>query len=87
MIFQIKWTETAVKSLEKMDRVDAKRVIEKIEEIKCDPFRYVKKLRGVPFYTLRIGKYRVILIIDFQKMTIFIVEVEHRKKVYKKLKR
>ena len=86
MSFEVKWTETALKSLKKLDKKSIKRIIEKVEGIKENPFLYVKKLKGIPLYSLRVGKYRIILSIEFKKLVIFVIEVEHRKKVYKKLK-
>ena len=86
MSFQVKWTETALRSLKKLDKKTAKRIIEKVERIKENPFLYVKKLKGFPLYSLRVGKYRVILAIEFKKLVIFIVEMEHRKRAYRKLK-
>jgi len=86
MSFQVKWTETALNSLKRLDKKIIERIMEKVERIKENPFLYVKKLKGVPLYSLRVGKYRVILVIEYKKLVIFVIEVEHRKKVYRKLK-
>ena len=86
MSFKLKWTETAVKSLKKFNKKDVERIVKKIERIKENPFRFIKKLKGLPFYSLRIGNFRVLMIIDFSNSVIFVVEVEHRKRIYKKLR-
>lgn len=86
MSFKLKWTETAVKSLKKFNKKDVERIVKKMERIKENPFRFIKKLKGLPFYSLRIGNFRVLMIIDFSNSVIFVVEVEHRKRIYKKLR-
>ena len=86
MSFIVRWTDTALRSIEKLDKITAKRIIKKIEEIKNNPFYYIKKIKGFPLYSLRVGKYRIILSIEFKKLLIFVIAVEHRKKVYKRLK-
>jgi len=86
MNFEVKWTETALRALKKLDKKIVKKIIKKVEEIRSNPFFHIKKLKGFPLYSLRIGKYRVILSIEFKNLVIFVIEVEHRKKVYKKLK-
>jgi len=82
MSFVVRWSKTALQSLKRLDKKIAKRIIRKVEEIKTNPFRYVKKLKGLPFYTLRVGNYRVIMAIEFKKLIIFVIEVEHRRRVY-----
>jgi len=84
MRYEVIWAETAVRELEKMDRKVAKRIIDRVEAIKENPFRFVKKLVDLPFYSLRVGDYRVILSIDAGKLVIFVVHVGHRSKVYKR---
>ena len=49
--------------------------------------KYVKKLQGSkepPFYSLRLGDYRVILNIVDNVMVIHVIEVGHRNKIYRK---
>ena len=84
MKYEVKWTENALRSLKKLSKDVSKRVIEKVEEISEDPFRYVKKLKGFPLYSLRVGVYRVILSIEAKNLVIFVVEVDHRRKIYRK---
>ncbi|HDI75095.1 MAG TPA: type II toxin-antitoxin system RelE/ParE family toxin [Thermoprotei archaeon] len=82
MKYRVLWTKTAVRCLRKLDRETAKRIIDSVEEASEKPFKYIKKLYGMPFYSLRIGDYRAILAVDSSKQTIVVLEVEHRKKVY-----
>ncbi len=85
MKYRVLWTRAALNSLKKLGKKDSRMVLEKLEDTAEDPFRHVKKLKGLPFYSLRIGKYRAILVLDVDKQVIYVVVVEHRKKAYKKL--
>ena len=84
MEFRIKWTEHAITQLERLGKKDRKIIFEKVEEIKEDPYRYVKKLRKLPLHRLRVGQYRVIISIKNKKTIILVLEVGHRSKIYKK---
>ena len=80
--YQVKWTETTVRFLEKMERSDAERILEKMKLVSKNPFHYIKRLKGIPLYSLRTGKYRVIMSIEREKLVILVVEVGNRKNVY-----
>ena len=80
--YEVKWTETTARFLEKMENVDADRILEKMKLVSKNPFHYVKRLKGIPLYSLRTGKYRVIMSIEREKLVILVVEVGNRKNVY-----
>ena len=80
--YEIKWTETTVQFLEKIESVDAERILEKMKLVSKNPFHYIKRLKGIPLYSLRTGKYRVIMSIEREKLVILVVELGNRKNVY-----
>lgn len=80
--YEVKWTGTAARCLEKMNNVDAKRILEKMELVSKNPFHYIKRLKGVPLYSLRTGKYRVIMSVERENLVILVVDVGKRKNVY-----
>ncbi len=84
MKYEVKWTETSLGQLEKLDKILAKRIVDKVEFISEDPFMHVQKLRGFDLYRLRVGNYRVIMSIEGKKMIIFVLEVGHRRAIYRK---
>ena len=86
MRYKVYWTRTAVKDLKKIDKKVVERIIEQVEEATLNPFRYFKKLRAMPLYSLRIGDYRVIASLDHEKRTIVVLIVEHRGIVYRRFK-
>ncbi len=80
--YEIKWTETTVRFLEKMESVDAERILGKMKLVSKNPFHYIKRLKGTPLHSLRTGNYRVIMSIEREKLVILLVEVGNRKNVY-----
>lgn len=84
MSYEVKWTDTSIKQLEKLTKSVSKRIIDKVESITKDPFKFVKKLKGFDLYRLRVGDYRVIMSIEKGKMIIFVLEAGHRSVVYQK---
>ena len=57
--YQIKWTETAIQSLDKIERDLERRILKRVNGLNVNPFRYVKRLKAVPLFSLRVGIYRV----------------------------
>ena len=80
--YAVKWTETSARLLEKMEIVDVERILEKMKLVSKNPFRYVRRLKGIPLYSLRTGKYRVIMSIERENLVILVVDVGNRKNVY-----
>jgi mRNA interferase RelE/StbE len=80
--YEVKWTETTARFLEKMEGVDAEKILEKMKLVSKAPFHYIKRLKGVPLYSLRTGKYRVIMSIEREKLVILVIDVGNRRNVY-----
>ncbi|PIN99936.1 type II toxin-antitoxin system RelE/ParE family toxin [archaeon CG10_big_fil_rev_8_21_14_0_10_43_11] len=83
-MFEIVWSDNAANNLRKLPRNISKRVYKKVDELKENPYSNAKKLAGTSFYRVRVGDYRVIFTIIKDKLAILILNVKHRKKVYKK---
>ncbi len=84
MAYNIRITDTAKKQLAKLDRQTAKRIDAKLRQISNDPFAYVSRLAGLEFYKLRVGDYRVLMSIHRDILVILVVEISHRRNVYKR---
>jgi mRNA interferase RelE/StbE len=65
-----------------MDKSNADRILEKLNVLRQNPFRYVKRLKDVPLYSLRTGKYRVLMSIERENLAILVVDIGSRKNVY-----
>ena len=83
MIYDIVFTETALRQLKKLDKATQERIMMALWRIRHDPFKHVLKLTNRPEYRLRVGDYRVLMLIDRGKLIILIVAVGHRKKIYR----
>ena len=74
-----------IKEVKKFPKEIRVRVREKLILIEKSPFDEVQKLGGFNLYKSRVGKYRIILIIDFESKKIYPMSFDLRKKVYKQL--
>jgi mRNA interferase RelE/StbE len=77
--------ENIQKSLNKLPPEVRERIVQKIHDIREDPFRYVIPDKGTDYHRLRVGNYRVIMKIENGKMVIIVVRIDNRSNVYKKI--
>jgi mRNA interferase RelE/StbE len=84
MRWQIIWSEKSVKQLEKTDKKNAQMIYDAVLDCTQDPFKSMARLTNSPFYKLRVGNYRIILDLQQSKMIIFVIETDHRERIYKK---
>ena len=83
-MYDVLFTNKALKQLKKLEEKIQKRIISVLERIKIRPEHYITKLVGDTGYKLRVGDYRVIVDIDNDKLIILVLKVSHRKSIYKK---
>jgi len=76
----MKSAEQQLSSLVKNARED---IIIALERIKIRPHAFVKRLIGRRYYRLRVGAYRVILDIREDSLIIVVIELGHRRDIYK----
>lgn len=86
--WKIEYEGRARKQLKKLDRTAAIRIVRDLEEDLArtgDPRAFGKALVGEwsGFWRYRIGEYRAIAKIEDDIVTIFIIEVAHRRDVYR----
>lgn len=82
-MYNIEFSETAWKQLCKLERNVQIRIIAALERIRIRPYPHVRKLVESLYFRLRVGDYRLILDIQRDKLIIFVIEVGHRKDIYK----
>ena len=86
MSFEILFSNFADKQLSKLPVSIQNRIISTLKRCKIRPYSHVKKLVGSKYFRLRVGDYRVIMDIIDSKLIIHVIEIGHRKNIYKKLK-
>lgn len=84
MAWQVIWSVKSVKQLEKYDKKNAQHIFDTVLDCVDDPFTHVTRLTNSSFYRLRVGNYRIILDLQQSKVIIFVIEVDHRARIYKK---
>ena len=82
-MFDLYFTTESKNFLKKLNKQDSKRIISTLERCRVRPHAHVKKLVSSPYFRLRVGDYRVILDIKAGKLLIIVVEIGHRKNIYK----
>ena len=82
-MYNVVFTQRAVKDLENIDEQMRNRIAVKLREYAKEPQRYARKLINskIGTYRFRIGDYRVVF--DIDRENIAILRVGHRKSIYK----
>lgn len=88
MAWAINYSDTAVKELKKLDKGAAREILDYLVEkiaMLDDPTTAGKALTGTlaTFWRYRIGDMRIICHIDKVEVTVLVLRVAHRSKVYK----
>ncbi len=83
-MYEIEFTNRAVKNLKKIDSKYQKLIIEKLEVLAQNPVKGVniKSLIGTIYYRLRVADYRVIYELQNNELIILIIDINHRKDIY-----
>jgi len=84
MPWQIEWSDEAVRDITSLEKDVAERIIKKLDQVVTDPYRYFERIVGSDEFKLRVGDYRVIVLLANNSKIIFIKKAGHRKNVYKK---
>ncbi len=82
-MYEILFSHSAKEKLKELPNNIKNDIGRALERIKIRPFSFIKRLRNSPYYRLRVGNYRLITNIDAIKLTINIIELGHRKDIYK----
>lgn len=82
-MYKIELSKIAEKQLYKLGKEIQERIIVTLERIRVRPQAFVVKLVGSPYFRLRVGNYRVILDIQENRLIIFVIELGHRRNIYK----
>lgn len=83
-MYTIFFSQTAEKQFKKLNKELQKRIKSSLKRIKFRPYPHIKKLVKTPYFSVRVGDYRLILDIQESKLIILVIEIGHRKKIYKK---
>lgn len=88
MGFNVRYEKEAQKALKKMDKFQAKIILNWIEKnlVGCnDPYQQGKGLTADKsgLWRYRVGNYRILADVSKEEITILILKIGHRKEIYK----
>ena len=83
-MYEIIFSDKAKSQFNKLEKNVQERIGSVLERIKLRPEHFLEKLIGEPGFKLRVGDYRIFLEIYNDKLVIFVIELGHRKNIYKK---
>ncbi|WP_314806024.1 type II toxin-antitoxin system RelE/ParE family toxin [Actinomyces bouchesdurhonensis] len=87
MAWRAELSPRALKQLSKLDKPNARRIIEYLREISSgeDPRSRGKGLTGnlAGFWRYRVGNYRIIASIEDDELLILAITIDHRSQIYR----
>ncbi|WP_145482016.1 type II toxin-antitoxin system RelE family toxin [Yersinia aldovae] len=87
MVWTINYSDRALKSLRKMDKQNARRIVDFMDlriAVAVDPRQSGKPLKGElgEFWRYRVGDYRILCEIRDDELVILAATIGHRREVY-----
>ncbi|MDR2007444.1 MAG: type II toxin-antitoxin system RelE/ParE family toxin [Alphaproteobacteria bacterium] len=77
--------EKILKAIPKKDQINIKNYIDSLDNC-TDPYLHAKKIVDYKdLYRYRVGYYRILSEIKNEKLTILVIDIDHRKNIYKSL--
>ena len=84
-MFNVKYSNQALKFLKKAEKILQQRLIKKIEELRIEPFPHeVTTVEGYKekTYRVRVGDYRILYEVDYATNLLGIVKIDKRPRAY-----
>ena len=81
-MYSLEFTKSSKNFLAKVPSKDREIILNKLYEIRENPFRFLKKLQGSKLWRLRIMKYRAVLDVVISGNKILVLRIGYRKNVY-----
>jgi len=84
--YAVEWSKRSEKQLAKLDRPVAKTLVRFMNERvhgSRDPRHIGKQLTDSNFWRYRVGDYRILCEIEDQRLIVLVVELGHRREVYR----
>jgi mRNA interferase RelE/StbE len=82
--YSLRIKRSAEKEMRRVPKADLRRIVERIESLATEPRPLgSEKLFGEDAYRIRQGDYRILYAVDDEQRTIEIIEIGHRREVYR----
>ena len=80
----MKWNPKPQKYLEKLPKEISSKILDKLDKVIGNPFRYLEHYEGADVYKLRVGDYRLLIDVDLTNKNLKIRVLDHRGRIYKR---
>ena len=87
MTYEIQYSKAVDRDLSKLPIEISRNIVQTIHKIKDDPFSHIQKMKdrnNPPQYKLRVGNYRVVILLDKNKKILLVDGAGHRSTIYKR---
>ena len=81
-MYELTFEKRALHNLNNLEENIKKRIWDKLQQCKENPFRFLKPLVEVKGFSLRIGDYRVIIDVQKEIKILNVLKIGHRKNIY-----
>lgn len=81
-MYKLIFEKKALHDLNKLDDITKRRIWDKLQECKENPFRFLKPLIQIEGFKLRVGDYRIIIDVQEEIRILNVLKVGHRKNIY-----
>lgn len=82
MTWSVEWTDRARKDLGKIASNEGARILGAIECILEDPVRKLDRLANSCLYKCRVGNYRIVVNVIFERHVVLVTRVKKRSRAY-----
>lgn len=82
-MYSVKFSRASEEQFYKLEKNIQDRIINSLERIKIRPYHFIKRKEGTSYFILRVGDYRIILDVKNDLSLILVMELGHRKNIYK----
>jgi len=83
-MYELVFEKRALNYLNKLENNIKRRIWNKLQQCKLDPFRFLKPLIQIEGFKLRVGDYRVIIDVQEKIKILHILKIGHRKNIYER---
>jgi mRNA-degrading endonuclease RelE of RelBE toxin-antitoxin system len=82
-MLEIRYSNQAVRFLKNTEKSFAKRILNKMENLRANPFPHnSKRIENTNYFRIRIGNCRVLYEVNYTINTIGVVKIDKRSRVY-----
>ncbi len=85
MAYSLEFSKKAKKELDSLERDTSIRILKKLRETISDPNRYLERSVGGILYKLRVGDFRVIVLLNNKDNKLYVTKIGHRRNIYDRL--